>query len=304
MKKFTEKFSKPKNSLKTNRTNNYETKISLFIIISFFLHLIFSITLFLFQYDNLMAFRENLKNNFTNKKNLIVNINQDKKKELTSKTLLSDQDSTAKGFLTHKKGDRWLNNSLKFSAPKKQSSPHPEKSLATFKSNHRLSLFIEKNNSPSEKNSPNKTDQVLIPDKNDITMENAIFYSNKGNFSFNTAKFKNFKYFQKMKEKIAANWFPPIMANAVIGGYNPITKTYTPGTMRIMAIPSQKVKIYFTINRSGEVLQVYLIDSYNNEPLDSSCLESIRLAKNFGKVPDNIKGKIIGVPFIFGYYSY
>ena len=139
---------------------------------------------------------------------------------------------------------------------------------------------------------------VAIPDKNDITMKNAIYYTNGGLFSFNTAKFKNFSYFKNMKDKIASYWYPPVFGNAIIGGYNPGS-----GAVRLRTISSQNVKLYFIMNRDGEVQKVEIVDSYGTKPLDDSCLDAIKLSKNFGKVPDDIKGEFIVIPFIFGYYT-
>jgi TonB family protein len=88
------------------------------------------------------------------------------------------------------------------------------------------------------------------------------------------------------------------MANAQIGGY-------APGGLRIMAIPPQEVKAYFVINANGDVVKSGILDSGGNRTLDDSCLESIRLAGNFGPVPDDLKKKmrngVLTIPFIFGY---
>jgi TonB family protein len=107
-----------------------------------------------------------------------------------------------------------------------------------------------------------------------------------------------------MKDKIASNWYPPLLANANLGGgYNAATGSYTPGSVRIMAIPGQKVKLYFIMNREGEIQKVEILDSFGNKPLDESCLDAVKLSKTFGKVPDDIKGEFILIPFIFGYYT-
>ena len=99
-----------------------------------------------------------------------------------------------------------------------------------------------------------------------------------------------------MKDRIASNWYPPLLANAALGGF-------APGSMRIMAIPSQKVKICFIMNRDGDIVRVELVDSMGNKPLDDSCMDAIKMSRSFGKVPDDIKGEFIMIPFIFGYYA-
>jgi outer membrane biosynthesis protein TonB len=57
------------------------------------------------------------------------------------------------------------------------------------------------------------------------------------------------------------------------------------------------------MNRSGDILKVKLIDSNGNKSLDESCMDAIRLSKSFGAVPEDIKGEVILIPFIFGYYT-
>lgn len=233
-------------------------------------------------------------------RDIIVNINQDDEKEMTRKTLLSDRDSKAKGYITTKKGDRWLNNSLDFkllkgTRGKDISSTGNKKDNLILARDSEFSVIIDRSGE-SDSGGDGDALRILIPDKNDVNMNNAIYYSNTGAFSFNTAKFKHFHYFKNMKDKIAAHWFPPLLANAILLGY-------APGRTRIMAIQNQRVKIYFTMNRNGDVLDVVILDSMNNKPLDISCVESIRLSKNFGRVPDDIKGDVIVIPFIFGYYS-
>ncbi|HNX23793.1 MAG TPA: TonB C-terminal domain-containing protein [Spirochaetota bacterium] len=243
-------------------------------------------------------------------RDIIVNTNQDDKRDPDNRTLLSDRDSTAKGFITREQGDRWLNNSLEFklkkglkkSASGAASSSSGDKSRMSNKESE-IVLRIYKSGSSFASGSDGMFNDVAIPDKNSITLKNAIYYSNSGMFSFNTAKFKNFNYFKSMKDKIASNWYPPLLANANIGGYNAATGSYTPGSVRIMAIPGQKVKLYFIMNRSGDIQKVDIVDSYGNKPLDESCLDAIRLSKSFGKVPDDIKGEFILIPFIFGYYT-
>jgi TonB family protein len=150
--------------------------------------------------------------------------------------------------------------------------------------------------------SEGERDFIRIPDRNSFTRENAIFYSSDGMFSFNTKKFAPFKYFKEMKDRIAGNWYPPLLANAIIYGYDPMSGSYTPGRLRIMAIPDQMVKLYFTMNRRGDVLDVAIVESMGSRPLDSSCLDSVKNSKTFGKVPDEIKGDVIVIRFVFMYY--
>jgi TonB family protein len=298
----------------TQTAKNITAPASLTVVISFFLHLMALIMLVMPDLKDLLQFEDYMKKAAFRGRDIIVNINQDDERRITPATLLSDRDSTAQGYLTVKKGDRWLNNSLDFQVLQGRAPVSSDASARNAETSAKKTLILNDESEvivrllkPSASEKPGtrgKHVMVTIPDRNNITRENAIFYSNKGLFSFNTAKYKNFLYFKEMKDKIAGNWYPPLMANAVMGGANPITGTYAPGRTRIMAIPSQEVKLYFTLNRQGDVLEAAIVDSYGNKSLDSSCLDAIRLSKNFGPLPDDIKGEVVVIPFIFGYYAY
>jgi TonB family protein len=239
-------------------------------------------------------------------RDVIVNINEDHVKAYTKTTLLSDKDSSARGHITSEKGDRWLNNSLEFVLRKgqrgrkqqesaKQQKKRDEKLLLTQL--NEIAVFLSHYNyAPfSQWGEGGIGDLTAIPDRNNITFNNAIFYSNEGHFSFNTRMYKNAKYFMNMKKKIASNWYPPIIANAIIPGY-------APGYMRIQAIQSQYVKLYFIMDRDGNVLDTKIVDSLRHKVLDDSCLDAIRLSRTFGPVPEDIPGEKIIIRFIFGYF--
>ncbi len=277
-----------------------EIKFSLVFIVSLCLHAVILSGLLMPDYKSIMH-RENMKEKMFSGRDIIVNVNEDEKLVQNRQTLLSEKTSTAKGYITKEKGNRWLNNALDFRL--KKGSKSRGKAVTQSKSSARdRALLINDNteiiiNLMKEVTSgvfgaTGSKEFTTIPDKYDITPKNAIYYTNDGRFSFNTKKFKPFKYFKQMKDKIAANWHPPMAANAHIQGY-------APGHFRIMAFPSQEIKLYFTMDRSGKVLNVVLVDSMGNKPLDESCLDAIRLSKSFGKVPEEIKGEKVVIPFIF-----
>ncbi len=283
-------------------TEKYRINLSLLIIISFFLHIVFAVGLMMPDIKGVMSMKEKSgKSSRLMGRDIIVNINQDKKRVISRRTLLSDADSSARGHITDNKGDRWLNNSLEFklgrgkSGRKGRTSVKQGKEKFILSDNSEVVASLHKQVPSSGLAGGGLSGRIAIPDKNSITLKNAIYYSNSGSFSFNTAKFKNFEYFKNMKDLIASNWYPPVMANAVFRGQS--------GSMRIMAIPSQRVKLYFVMNRSGDILDVKIVDSMGNQPLNSSCLDAVRLSKSFGKVPDDIKGELVMIPFIFGYFS-
>ena len=53
-------------------------------------------------------------------------------------------------------------------------------------------------------------------------------------------------------------------------------------------------------------LGLSLRDSMGNKPLDRSCIDAIGTSRNFGPVPKDLleEGKVLVIPFIFGYYVY
>lgn len=295
-----------------------ELQITLTVVISFFIHMIFMVSVIVPQIHDLWGSHKALNDVFGEDgigRDIIVNINQDDRRVVTPETLLSDRDSSAKGYVTRKTGNRWLNNSLDFKVLKgSQGREKGQRASVSRSDNERIlladdsemAMVIERNEAAGgDAGNYGLFDETLIPDKNDVTRENAIFYSNDGRFSFNTVKFKNFKYFKDMKDRIASNWYPPLMANAIIQGYNPFTGSYTPGSTRIMAIPSQEVKIVFVLNKGGDIIHIEVLDSLGNKPLNESCYDAIRLSKSFGPVPkDLLRGDLLVIPFIFGYYVY
>jgi hypothetical protein len=243
---------------------------------------------------------------------IIANINEDEKQVVTDTTMLSEKDSSAKGYMTLKEGDTWLNNSRDFmlqrsgSAAGKAGKTASSVDMTKYVSGEESDFLVSLVEQPlgTMIGDEGNSDFTRIPDKLGFTRENSLFFSNSGSFSFNTKKYPHFRYFKAMMDKIGANWFPPMLANSVISGYDPITGTYTPGRLRIMAIPNQEVRLYFVLNRSGEVLDVQIVDSLGTETLDASCVDSIRMSREFGTIPEDIKGEKIIIPCVFLYIIY
>ena len=292
----------------------YDIKLPLLVFISFFLHVMIYLFIVMPNYSRVRGSGEALtRSTWEGGRDIIVNINPDNQRIINENTLLSDVDSSAKGYITLTPGDRWLNNSLDFDMQRGSRSTgrsgirYPLKvNNIILNSDSDVAMFLKPYEPGGEPGDYWSNGRLRIPDKDGVSLKNSIFYSNNGLFSFNTVKFKNFKYFKEMKDKIASNWVLPSMANIAFGSYNPVTGAYSTarGYERYMAIPSQKVKIFFTMNRKGDVTQIILLDSLGNRELDNSCIESIRMSVNFGPVPDDIKGEVVGIPFIFGYYAY
>jgi TonB family protein len=289
-----------------------EIKFSLVLLLSLFIHVIFFLGILLPVYQDFLNFLnfKNVQEKSGEGRDIIVNINEDNKRVIDENTLLSEKDSSARGNITEKKGDRWLNNSRDFALKRgtksfgkdnDRSINKPVKTGILLTDNTELIITMMQQNLGGISGEGGSDEFTTIPDKYSFTKENAIYYSNDGTFSFNTLKFKPFKYFKEMKDKIASNWFPPLLANVAIYGFDPVTGSYTPGRLRIMAIPNQVVKLYFIMNRNGDVLDVKIVDSMGNKTLDSSCVDSIRNSRNFGRVPPEIEGEQILIRFVYIY---
>ena len=289
--------------------NSIEIRFSLLFWISLFLHLVLFLGLVIWRYtpaDYIAGTDRLSRSSGAASRDVIVNINEDNVKAYSRTTVLSEKDSSARGFITRERGDRWLNNSLEFllrkgqkgaeksGSAKRQKQRNKEQVLLTH--NNEVAIFLSNYdyNPLSQWGQGGTGDFSTIPDRYNVTMQNSLFYTNEGHFSYNTKKFKNAKYFQSMKKKIASNWFPPMIANAIIPGY-------APGYMRIQAIQSQLVKLYFVMNRDGDVLDVKIVDSLRNPYLDASCVDAVKLSRSFGKVPADITGDKVIINFIFGY---
>ena len=102
-------------------------------------------------------------------------------------------------------------------------------------------------------------------------------------------------YFNKMKDKINENWYPPFLANKSIKLDNSNNK--------ITEMPSDKIQTFIILNKNGDVLNVKIIKSNGYKTLDDSCIQAIKKAKNFGELPNAFQGKITAIPFTFNYKS-
>ena len=290
---------------------NKETGISILLIVSAFIHL--SI-LFVLSLPDLSGFSnvnklfpqsENDSNTNTGRPRFIAaNINQDDQKKINEQTLLSDKDSQEKGYITQERGHTWYsgttdislgNDGVDGSDSTSASSRSLGNKILVWNESPLIMQFVELVDRARPSARARRSGSALrIPDTSEISRQNSLYYSNSGQFSLNTVEFKHYEFAKRIVDKIRSNWYPPIMANVAIGGYGG-------GAIRIRAIPPQDVKTYFKLNRQGDILEFGIIDSAGNRSLNDSCLDSIRLSKNFGQVPDDIKGDVILIPFIFIY---
>jgi len=294
---------------------HYKINTSILLIVSAFIHL--SI-IFVLSLPDLNGF-SNLTKSKTDKlflkddaitgrpRFIAANINQDDIRRINERTLLSDRDSQERGHITQTRGTTWYSGSTDISLSNDGFEQSDDSDVGTRSSITNLLVwdespivmrFVELRERRADNTGNvrrrNAGPTIRIPDTSEISRQNSLFYSNSGQFSLNTVKFQHYEFAKRIVDRIRANWFPPIMANVSIGGYGG-------GAIRVMAIPPQDVKTYFIINRQGDILDFGIIESRGNRSLNDSCLDSIRLSRNFGPVPDDIKGNEILIPFIFIY---
>ena len=271
--------------------------------------------------------RELFKNENSQLRDVIVNINADDLEIESPYTLFSERSSSAQGHMSEDKGDTWLNNSQTFSSPRQSSGKRiinesliPQflysKENATYEvalsrqseSEHPIIEILERRDEQSRRGNQNEdmvrlqenpslelSEWAKIPDIKGFTPDNALFLSSdRRPIAFNTKKFQDFEYFRNMKQQIGNNWFPPTLSN--------MRHYYAGGYTQSRLIASQEVYLYFVMNRAGDVLSVKLVQSKGNQYLDQSCIDAVTNSKNFGPVPASIEGEKIVIPFIFGFY--
>jgi hypothetical protein len=294
--------------------------LSLLVLISLFLHLIVMTSAVMPEFSGrklMEALVERAEGTPEAKKQgrdrlvkvkVAENINPNLKRNVNRNTMISDKDSTEQGHLDNSKEASWYSETTDMRLMKKGKG----KSTGSGEGDGRRALqetvpddfqgLMVYLNRPGAgggaKGGEGMFNEFRLPQPNRMSRLNSLFFSNSGLFSLNTVEFRHFRFAKQIVDRISSNWYPPVMANAQIGGY-------APGGLRIMAIPPQEVKAYFVINANGDVVKSGILDSGGNRTLDDSCLESIRLAGNFGPVPDDLKKKmrngVLTIPFIFGY---
>ncbi|MBN1499555.1 MAG: hypothetical protein JW982_05345 [Spirochaetes bacterium] len=301
--------------------NNKKTvSFPLIVSVSVFLHVMFFMMFLLYLTNSgnvkyLLLTGKDASQQGMPDNDIVVNVNQNDIKDYNEKTFISDRDSEGTGKITEKKGRNWLNNSTEFLIKKLKLNKNPEsnRNLITAVKDviYKISFLNYVSDTVNNKNGKNKDSDAAkngnsewnrIPDVNDFKRENALYYSNHGYFSINTRKFKNFKYFNDMKNKIVSNWYPPVLSNSVLPrAVTSLGAGYTPGRTKFNLIPTQYVKLYFVMDRGGNVKSVHIFESKGYKPLDDSCIESITKSCTFGPVPDEIPGDEIYIQFWYGY---
>ena len=283
--------------------------LSFLIIISFFIHTILGVVIIMPDisgqkiFEALSAARQNKKGRVVKVK-IGENINQNYKREITEQVFFSDKDSAQQGFLTRGKDAKWYSETTDLRiADKGDGRSGSARALKAgsqkiiLANESEIALQINKNRGQGS-SGQGSYNELKLPQPNQMSRQNTLFFSNSGLFSLNTVEFKHYEFAKRVVDRVASNWYPPTMANVSLGGYGA-------GHTRIMAIPPQEVRSYFIINERGDVVKTGILDSYGNKSLDESCTDAIKFSKNFGPVPDDLKKKmrngVMVIPFIFGY---
>ena len=284
--------------------NRIEIKISFAVIISFFLHAIFVVAVIMPEMKSLYQIPQEESSRYgKRRRQIIVNINEDHKKVIDKRTMISDRDSSARGYITADKGDSWLLKSFDFQRRSGAVGKGKGKGKAVKVKGEKILLadesevvaILHKKAEDGSSGAGGSFIREMIPQRININRKNSLYYTKDGMFSFNTINSLHpevLQYLKRMVKKIANNWSYPILSKSYWRGYGG-------GVNYSGIIPAQDVKILFGLNKKGDVLFVRLIDSYHNEPLDSSCVDAVRLSRNFGPLPSVIKKEKVYVPFIF-----
>nr|HPI23986.1 hypothetical protein [Spirochaetota bacterium] len=186
-------------------TRRSDINLSLVLLMSFFLHTVMMLGIVIPNYYAML--QDQMNRDRTRKmfggRDIIVNINADRQPVISPKTLLSDEDSSAKGHLTKEKGDHWLNNSRDFaqkrggkksgnsSTVQTKSSQIPKRMLLNDESELVVEFMKLSEGGYTLFGDEGGEDFTKVPDRNTFSKNNAIFYSNDGRFSFNTKRFRN-----------------------------------------------------------------------------------------------------------------
>ena len=262
-----------------------------------------------------------------NKDNIMLhvtteNINEDDKRKITQVTRLGKRDSKGKGALTKEKGLNYLSPFIDFNvgsqSRKSSNTSKPVKmkdlnkkmakgeKILQSQSGHVLLSLLDWNAMSRQTNRSAfrraSRGRYKIPEHYRFNSNYALNISNdKRKFSFNTIKFPDYKYFQDMKRKIRDNW----IRNMPAGGLyiHDLDSSFYPGLNRVVAFKSGVARIAFSLDRTGKVRDIRVMERHASPILTNSCYQAIVDSKNFGPLPKAIKGERLIVPFQFIYIT-
>lgn len=271
-----------------------------------------------------------------------ANKDEDNKRKIDKHTRLSEKNSEGKGALTKRKGANALSPFFEFQDPvvqqsrdgkaktrgekvesvkaknreekrqkeKETSADQIEKMLSADKSHFNLqivdsvTMLDRRFLANPDQDISSRASLFKIPEHYRFQREFALNLSNDNrSFSFNTIRYKDYEYFEKMKRKIAYNWRRNAPTGAFfLGDVN--HHVYYPGMNRIITIKNGTARLAFLINRDGKVLDIKVLQRHPSDILTQSCYKAIEDSKGFGPLPDSIKEETMIIPFAFIYRNY
>jgi hypothetical protein len=293
-----------------------------------FINALLVVIVLLLSYINGIALFADREMDLTEKNRLLrvttENINEDQKRNLNKVTRLSKEDSSGKGALTKNKGVNALTPFFDFQKPsasimtrtqdESQAKPDKlrrdqdksEKFLSSDKGRVALSFVREAYNSSSSptfkfsKARQSEKRKFMIPEHYRFKKDLALNISNDGkNFSFNTMKYPDYKYFQDMIKKIQKNWernAPP--GGMYMGDYN---AAYYPGLSRVISFKPGSTLIVFSIDRQGKIIDIKILNRHSSRIITESCFKAIEDSREFGPLPKSIKEEYLIIPLNFIY---
>lgn len=288
-------------------TTRPKTNFSLLLMISLYLHVVIIVAAVMPDLSEVFQFMEKTKNRMFDTGrtiDFITNLNEDNKVNLKEKLFISDRTSAARGHLTRTRGKNWSSSTKDFIVSKSRKAETGKGRKVVLKStretfllndNSEVVIQLQKGALQGEKS---KYGRFKIPRTDLITRENSIFYTNTGQFSFNSIKAltkEELEWMRNWGRVFQSNFFPPLLANSALGGY-------APGRVRIMAIPNQVVKGFHIMDKSGNVKLIQILDSRGDPTLNVAIKEALKNGR-FGTVPKrflNEKG-YFGSPFVIYY---
>ncbi len=263
------------------------------------------------------------------------NINENKQKKIEPQSRLSKEHSTGQGALTQKKGVNVLSPFFDFSllqlyspgnsearssrgTQKETVKKREERSQRDKRSGEQKILSVQESHFQLSIMQPQERDQdfdgsgahaatrqtlLRIPEHYRFREEFALNIANDGKpFSFNTIRYQDYKYFESMKKKIAANWRRNAPAGAMfLGDFNSV---YFPGMNRIISIKNGTARIAFLLNRQGKVIDIKILSRHPSDIMTQACYKAIEDSREFGALPASIPDEILVIPFQFIYMNY
>lgn len=217
---------------------------------------------------------------------------------------LSDKDNMGSGKITEKKGFEAASKSREFRvgqspANKAEDSKTEEDTSASEKilSNQFLINLLEGKFPANDKPRKiiRKFSEASIPDSYRFDKSFAFSWDRNGQPVIPTVYYKHFEYFKKMLDKIQSNWAPPGGMPFPIYGNDFNTEGFVPGRSSYQTFPDQEVQIVFSLDASGDILEIKLWKSLRFESLDRSCIDAIQRSRNFGPPPEDLMEKNIFV---------